>query len=345
MPEPRFIEERLRLALQAFLRELRHLEGRSPHTVRAYGDDLRASFRFLAQRCGRPARLEDLDAAHLRLWVAAQQAGQARPRSIVRRRSAMRRFTRFLCRENLLATDPAQRLPAPPIGRPLPRALSAHRLATRLDADWGEDWAARRDRAICELLYGAGLRLSELVGLDLEDLDLVGRGLRVKGKGARERMVCFGEPAGVALAAYLPMRSSQGLAGGAVPAPEGALFLNRRGGRLGARSVQRIAASRLSDPVLGRVHPHALRHSFATHMLDRGADLRAIQALLGHRSLDATQIYTHVSTAALRESFARAHPRAAMPALHPSAGAARARKAAPGAAGDTPADEPPASSR
>ena len=305
---PDAAEERLALALRAFLRELRHLEGRSPHTVAAYGADLEACLRFISGRVGRPARLADLDAAHLRLWVAAQQAAGARPRTVVRRRSAVRRFTRFLCREGFLQEDPAQRLPAPKIGRPLPRAVSARRLAERLDGSWGDDWAGRRDRAICELLYGAGLRLSELVSLDVGDLDLSGQWVRVKGKGAREREICFGRTARAALAAYLRVRSS----GCPSPAAPGgaALFLNQRGKRLGARSVQRLTAARLSDALLGHVHPHALRHSFATHMLDRGADLRAIQALLGHRSLDATQIYTHVSTARLRESFERTHPRA-----------------------------------
>lgn len=304
---------RLAWAFQAFLREIRHLEGRSPHTLRAYAGDLGAFFRFLAGLTGRPAVFADLTPAHARLWVAAQQAAGARPRSIARRRSSLRRFTRFLRREGHLQSDPAQRLPGPRTGRPLPQTLPADRLQRRLDADWGERAADRRDRAACELLYGAGLRVSELVGLDLGDVDLPAGWLRVRGKGARERAVCFGERAAAALRAYLGVRGElRGNARGGEGAP-GALFLNARGGRLTARSVQRIVHSRLADPLLGRPHPHALRHSFATHMLDRGADLRAIQALLGHRSLDTTQIYTHVSTAALRESFERAHPRARAP--------------------------------
>jgi len=300
--------ERLRLALHGFLRELVHLEGRSRETARAYEHDLRTLLRFLGERLGRAPHLGDIDPAHLRLWIAAQQAAGSRPRSIVRRRSALRRFTRLLLREGLLAADPASRLPAPRIGRPLPRALGEARLAARLDGVWGKEWSDWRDRAICELLYGAGLRVSELAALDLDDLDLAGRWLRVQGKGARERTVCFGEEARHSLTAYLHVRSQvprsrRGAAGRAV-------FLNARGGRLSVRSVQRLVAVRLSDPLLGHVHPHALRHSFATHMLDRGADLRAIQALLGHRSLDTTQVYTHVSTAKLRETFDRTHPRA-----------------------------------
>jgi site-specific recombinase XerD len=264
---------------------------------------------------GRPAALADLTAAHARLWIASQQAGGARPRSIARRRSALRRFARFLCHAGHLERDPAQRLPAPKIGRPLPTALSADRLQSRLDQAWGEAPADQRDRAICELLYGAGLRVSELTRLDLGDLDLAGGWLRVQGKGARERRVCFGEGARAALAAYLALRPALRPPGVRVirERDAGALLLNPRGGRLTVRSVQRIVQTRLADPALGRPHPHMLRHSFATHMLDRGADLRAIQALLGHRSLDTTQIYTHVSTAALRASFDRAHPRARAP--------------------------------
>ena len=302
-------DESLWLALQAFLRELRHLEGRSEQTVRAYRGDLLGFFRFIGERVGGVVSLAHLDAAHARLWIAWQHAGGAKPRSIVRRRSALRRFTRFLLREALLAVDPAQNLPAPRIGRPLPRALAARRLGELLDIPWGRDDRSRRDRAICELLYGAGLRVSELVALDLGDADLNELWIRVKGKGARERMVCFGQQALRALREYLATRP--GLRGGAATEmPSRALFLNGRGGRLTVRSVQRIVARRLGDPVLGKVHPHALRHSFATHMLDRGADLRAIQALLGHRSLDTTEVYTHISVAKLREAFEEAHPRA-----------------------------------
>jgi integrase/recombinase XerC len=302
-------DESLSLALEAFLRELRHLEGRSQQTVRAYRGDLLGFFRFIGERVGGMVSLAHLDAAHARLWIAWQHAGGAKPRSVVRRRSALRRFTRFLLREALLAADPTQNLPAPRVGRPLPRALGAQRLGELLDIPWGSDARSRRDRAMCELLYAAGLRVSELVALDLEDTDLGELWIRVKGKGARERMVCFGQQALRALREYLAVRPALGGAG-AAEMPSRALFLNGRGGRLTARSVQRIVARRLGDPVLGKVHPHALRHSFATHMLDRGADLRAIQALLGHRSLDTTEVYTHISVAKLREAFEEAHPRA-----------------------------------
>ena len=302
-------DEILTAALHAFLRELTHLEGRSPRTVEAYGRDLRAFCTFLAVRTGRPAQIEDIDAAHARLWLAAQHAAGSKPRSVARRRAALRRFTGYLKREGLIAQDPAARLPAPKVGRPLPRALPAERLAHVLGETWGDRPHDLRDLAICELLYGAGLRVSELVGLDLDDLDLRGLWLRVKGKGARERTVCFGPVALAALQAYLPARRKLNGKGRAEQRDPRALFLNARGSRLTARSVQRIVARRLWDPILGHVNPHLLRHSFATHMLDRGADLRAIQALLGHQSLDTTQVYTHVSTAQLRRAIDRHHPR------------------------------------
>ncbi len=303
-PPDERVDAALSAALAAFLRQLRHLEGLSPRTVIAYRSDILDFARFRRERTGRAAGLGDLQREYLRLWLGAQHAAGARPRTVVRRRSALRRFTRFLTRKGVLESDPAPHLPAPKVGRPLPRAIDAEQLTRVLEQAWGTSPFDRRDRAICELLYGAGLRVSELVSLDLEDIDLAAGWLRVKGKGARERSVCFGAPGREAVASYLGAREQLAPAGGV------ALFLNHRGGRLTARSVQRMVARRLWDPVLGRVNPHLLRHSFATHMLDRGADLRAIQALLGHRSLDTTQIYTHVSTSQLRRAVDEHHPRA-----------------------------------
>ncbi len=318
--------------LDRFLRELEHAEGRSRHTVDAYRRDLLAFCGHRRERTGRSARREDLTEGNLRQWLGALHQAGARPRSVVRRRSALRRFLRYLAREGVLDSDPSAQLPAPKVGRPLPHSVDAERLAEVLDRAWGDDAAARRDRAICELLYGAGVRVAELVAADRGDLELAAGRLRVRGKGARERVACFGEKARAALERYLEVRNelhpagvargeqaggARGEPGGATKARRAggaadrpALFLNQRGGRLTVRSVQRIVAARLGDPLLGHVHPHLLRHSFATHMLDRGADLRAIQSLLGHRSLDSTQIYTHVSVARLRAAVERYHPRA-----------------------------------
>ncbi len=300
----------LTAAVAAFERQLRHLEGRSERTVEAYRRDVLHLLGFLHERTGRPASLDDLDAAHLKLWLAFQHAGGAKPRTVVRRRSALRRFVGFLLRQGLVAENAAATLPAPKLGRDLPRSLSSDRLVSRLE-NWpaGDDPLTLRDRAICELLYGSGVRVAELASLELSDLDLARGWLHVRGKGARERTACFGGAAATALKRYLQVRGQlrQTKSGKAVT--ESALLLNARGGALSVRSIQRIVARRLSDPVLGEVHPHLLRHSFATHMLDRGADLRAIQALLGHRTLDTTQLYTHLSTAQLRRAFDQAHPR------------------------------------
>jgi len=305
---PEVSDVELRYHLERFLQELEYAEGRSPHTVTAYRRDVLGFCAHRRQQTGRPARCADLTEGNLRAYLGSLHYAGAEPRSVVRRRSALRRFLRHLAREGVLAKDPSAQLPAPKIGRPLPHTVDAERLAVLFERPWGDDAAARRDLAICELLYGAGVRVAELVAADLADLDLRAGRLRVQGKGARERIACFGEKARAALAAYLAVRAQ--LAPRAEPTAAQPLFLNQRGGRLTVRSVQRIVAARLRDPLLGHVHPHLLRHSFATHMLDRGADLRAIQALLGHRSLDSTQIYTHVSVARLREALERFHPRA-----------------------------------
>jgi integrase/recombinase XerC len=323
---PDVISGELRGQLERLLQELEFAEGRSRHTVTAYRRDVLAFCTYRHQQTGRAARCEDLTEGNLRAWLGSLHYSGAEPRSVVRRRSALRRFLRHLTREGVLEKDPSAQLPAPKIGRPLPHTVDADRLADLLERPWGDDAAARRDLAICELLYGAGVRVAELVAADLEDLDLRAGRLRVRGKGARERIACFGEKARGALRDYLAARAQfapQGAAGARTGRAERsarstriegietqALFLNQRGGRLTVRSVQRIVATRLQDPLLGHVHPHLLRHSFATHMLDRGADLRAIQSLLGHRSLDSTQIYTHVSVARLREAVERYHPRA-----------------------------------
>ncbi len=299
------LEQGLKVALSAFLRHLQDLEGRSRHTVDSYSSDLQAYFRFVSRTLERPVGLSDLTPAHGRLWLAEMNASGLAPRTVARRRSALRRFLRYLTEKGLMRSGSGARLPAPKIGRPLPEALPEAALGEALDALPSGDWFASRDRAICEFLYGSGLRVAELSALDLDDLDLASGWVRVRGKGARERMVCIGGRCAQALRDYLQQRDARGVTPG-----ETALFLNRWGGRLSPRSVERIVRKRLVHPRLGPVHPHALRHSFATHMLDAGADLRAIQALLGHKSLDTTQVYTNVSIQALRRAFEKAHPRA-----------------------------------
>ena len=265
--------------------------------------------------------------ALLRDWLwAATERGLARA-SIARRAASARGFTAWLHRRELIAADPGARLKAPRAQRTLPRVVTERALADALaglaDRASGGDPVAVRDAAIAELLYASALRVSELVGLDLADVDRRRRTVRVTGKGAKERVVPYGAPAARALDRYLEVArpailaaavaasaAHEGAGSGARPATS-AVFLGVRGGRLGVRSVHRQVAALLSSiPGTGPSGPHALRHSAATHLLDGGADLRAVQEFLGHASLGTTQIYTHVSAERLKQSYQTAHPRA-----------------------------------
>jgi integrase/recombinase XerC len=292
----------MRDALEGFLNELAAQRRASPHTVAAYRRDV-AFVLDLAGGRGRavaPAAWtrELLERALRELHVSGHAASSA-----ARALAAWRGFSRYAVRRGLIPRDPARALATPRLGRRLPRTLPAKDLGRALDRIDGANDAGRRDRALLELAYSAGLRLSELVGLDRGDVDHKGGLLRVRGKGRRERIVPVGAAALAALDRYLVAR------------PEGRgdepVFLNPQGRRLSGRTVQRVVRRRLGDMASGLgVSPHALRHSFASHLLDRGADLRAIQELLGHRSLTSTQIYTHVSGSRLRQAYEQAHPRA-----------------------------------
>jgi integrase/recombinase XerC len=293
----------LQSTYQNWVRQLAAVEEKSPHTVDAYSADVRFALDRIAST--REGELEPtgIDEAGLRAVVALLNARGQAPRSVGRRIAAFRSFVRYLRKRGWLETDPGAQLGSPRAGRRLPRFLPEENLTRLLDGPWEESPEGRRDHAILELFYATGIRLSELVGLDREDVDLRQRTLRVLGKGRKERVVVFGEQAAAALAAHLGEGSGRGL--GATP-----LFAGRSG-RISNRTVERIVGRHLGR--LGRAgghSPHVLRHSFATHMLDRGADLRAIQELLGHAGLGTTQIYTHVSIETLRRGFDAAHPRA-----------------------------------
>lgn len=296
-------------ALEGFARHLDAERGRSPHTVRAYLADV-AGLLSVAASAGCTA-LEDLDLPLLRSWLARMaSAGLART-TIARRSSAARTFTRWAVRTGRLRSDPALRLQAPKRVRSLPAVLRADQAAHLLDladtrAD-DADPAHLRDRAALELLYGTGIRVGELVGLDVDDVDLERRTLRVLGKGAKERVVPFGAPAERAVLAWL----RRGRPRLATPSSGSALLLGSRGGRWGARQVRDVVHTLMEGSESAtRVGPHTLRHSAATHLLDGGADVRTVQEILGHASLATTQIYTHVSVERLRRTFERAHPRA-----------------------------------
>jgi len=299
-------------AVESFLGHVRHARGLSEQTVRAYANDLDQLVAFATARGS--TGVQDLGLELLRDWLwEADQRGLARS-TIARRSSSVRAFTRWASETGVLDTDPGARLRAPKGAAHLPRVVSSEQVRTVLDqlgarADT-DDPGALRDLAVVELLYAAGIRVSELVGTDVLDLDRSRLTVRVLGKGGKERVVPFGVPARDALEAWLD-RGRAALAARVEPAEPSALFLGDRGARLGVRSAYRIVARALEGlPGAGPSGPHTFRHTAATHLLDGGADLRAVQELLGHASLGTTQVYTHVSSARLREVYRTAHPRA-----------------------------------
>lgn len=295
-------------AADAFTTHLEQVRRLSAATVRAYRSDLRD----LADAVGAvPLREVDLEALRDWLWRATQR-GDARS-TLARRAAAARSFFAWAKDEELIVVDPALRLIAPKRGRTLPAVASKeglrHMLDERARSAAGGDPVALRDHAMLELLYGSGMRVSELCGLDVDDLDLDRGTARVWGKGSKERVVPFGTPAAAAIGAYLTRGRTALIARAATTSP--AVFLGARGGRIGPRTVYALVAAALG-PIIGSdaVGPHALRHSAATHLLDGGADLRAVQEILGHASLGTTQIYTHVSSERLAATYRLAHPRA-----------------------------------
>jgi len=296
----------LSAAADAYARELAEVRRLSPATVRAY----RADLRDLATAVG-DRELRDVDLEDLREWLwSATRRGDARS-TLARRTAAARGFFAWAHENGAISTDPSLRLIAPRRGRPLPKVATTAAMDAVLSA--AEDRAddadpqALRDAALLELLYASALRVSELCGTDIDDLDTGRRTVRVMGKGRKERVVPYGVPAARAIDAYL-VRGRPVLAARGEGTP--ALFLGTRGGRLGARSAYDIV-SRAIGPAVGEgVGPHTLRHSAATHLLDGGADLRSVQEMLGHASLGTTQIYTHVSAERLAAAYRLAHPRA-----------------------------------
>lgn len=296
-------------ATEEFLRSSAAERDLSPHTVAAYRSDLVQWERFMAR--ARIADLEAVDHRWLRRYVAhLSERGYAR-RSIARKASAVRSLMRWAVLHDLIATSPAEDLAVPKLDRPLPRALRASEAMSLCETPPDDEPQGVRDRAMLELLYGSGLRVSELCGLDLDDLDLATGSVRAMGKGRKERRIPMSDPARRALKTYLAEARSALLdkASTAGPSAGAAVFLNTRGARITPRRV-RAMVQRYVDQPDRSVGPHALRHSFATHLLDNGADLRVVQELLGHENLATTQVYTHVSTERLRQVYEQSHPRA-----------------------------------
>jgi integrase/recombinase XerC len=293
----------VRRVMAAFLRHLERERNVSPHTLRAYGQDLAQFAVHLREELGREAAPREVDHLLIRSFLARLHRRGLSKTSAARRLASLRTFFRYLCREGILKTNPARTLLSPRTERRIPVHLDEADVAALLDVP-GDSGPARRNRALFELIYATGVRCAELVGLDLEDVDLDERMVRVLGKGRKERLVPFGRQAQAALLDYLPARKE-------LPGTSPALFLNRYGGRLTDRYVRKLFSDRVQAVALRRrVSPHALRHSFATHLLERGADLRAIQELLGHTSLSTTQRYTHVNARHILEIYNKTHPRA-----------------------------------
>ena len=325
--------------LASFLQYLEVEESASPHTLKAYRVDLGQFAGFLAAWLegrdvdyrGQDGRLRrrrqtdndgapdsngpgsidphEIDTAAVRAWAARMHAAGLSPVTMSRKLAALRSFCAQLCRTGALQTNPARAVHNPKTPRKLPRFLSEPEIASLLEAP-DDSPLGRRDRAVLELLYATGLRASELTGLNLDSLDLEVRTLRVVGKGRKERVVPFGMPAMRAVREWLKVRDEW-------PKPvltatdDRALFLTPTGRRLSNDGLRRLLAQRLRQAAINKqATPHAIRHSFATHLLNAGADLRAIQELLGHASLGTTQVYTHVSTTQLKSVYDRAHPRA-----------------------------------
>ena len=304
--------------LRHFLEYIRLNRNLSPRTVKAYESDLSQFLAFLERRLRRPAdqiQPTEMDHHAVRGFMAElYDRGHARASS-ARRLAAIRAFGRYLRREEEIEQEPGAMVATPKLDRKMPAHLEVNEVERLLAAPDGDTLLGRRDRSILELFYASGLRLSELVGLDLEDVNLSSRLVRVLGKGGKERIVPFNKNTAAALRTYLGDRESL-----VRRRPRGEtsrrravepLFVNYRGGRLSSRSVDRLVRKYVAatSARLG-ISPHALRHSFATHLLERGADLRAIQELLGHARVSTTQRYTHVSDAQLMASYKKSHPRA-----------------------------------
>jgi integrase/recombinase XerC len=306
----------LRRLVHRFLEHMADERNASSHTVAAYENDLLRFCEFVARDfLGKPpdeVEPGDVDTLAVRSFLAyLHRSGLARS-SQGRSLAAVRSLFRFACREGLLGANPAQPVRTPKVPKTLPRHLRPGEVEGLLEAETNEGPLAHRDRALLELLYAAGLRVSELVGLDWHAIDLSARVLRVRGKGGKERMVPFGRPAQEALRAWLEVwETVRGPAAASRQPDEEPVFLDTRGLRLNRRTVNRVIdrAAAGADLPPG-VHPHTLRHTFATHLLEGGADLRAIQELLGHASPSTTQKYTHVEIERLLAVYRGAHPRA-----------------------------------
>ncbi|MBD3425763.1 MAG: tyrosine recombinase XerC [Candidatus Omnitrophica bacterium] len=269
----------------------------SEHTLRNYRSDLTEMAEFLNDKD--PKDITHLD---LRRFLARLKENNCAKRTVVRKLGAIRSFFKFLFREKYIRKNPADSIFTPKLDKRLPEFLDTERIIALVTSPSLDDLLGVRDRAILEVLYSTGMRVSELVGMNVRDIDLIAGAVKVRGKGKKERVAMLGEEAQKALRQYLDQVQS---------GEEGAVFLNKRGGRLTDRSVRRIINKYVKKcSIEQKISPHSIRHSFATHLLDNGADLRSVQELLGHKNLSTTQIYTHLGSKRIKEMYSKAHPRA-----------------------------------
>lgn len=295
--------------VEDFLSFLATEKGASEHTTKNYGIDLREFVKFIAPASptGREKELPSLTYLDIRSFLAFLKTREYSKSSISRKLACLRSFFKYLVRENILTQNPAAGIATPKKEKRLPSFMNPDEINKLLDAPAKNSWEEKRDKAILEMLYSSGLRVSELAGLNHDDLDFFGGLVRVRGKGKKERIVPVGQEALKSLRAYGDMKAPREN----INAIKKPLFISRIGSRLTDRSVRRMILKYVKRTGLGKeISPHTFRHSFATHMLDRGADLRSVQELLGHANLSTTQIYTHVTTQRLKDAYAGAHPRA-----------------------------------
>ncbi|MFM8387336.1 MAG: tyrosine recombinase XerC [Planctomycetia bacterium] len=296
-------------ALEAFLHHLEAVRNLSPHTLRAYATDLARMVGNLEE--AGLAQPGEVDLFALRRHLARLKAERLDARSIARHISAARAFWRWLVAEGHVESNAAAALRLPRQGRTLPRVLTREEVGRLLQAPAGEGWTAARDRALLETLYSTGARVAEAAALDLADLDLVDGTALLRGKGRKERLAGLGRPCVAALEAYLAALPARTLDARVAPRTRRAVFRNARGGRLTTRGIALVLARHIATAGLAaEVSPHTLRHSFATHLLEAGANLREVQELLGHASIASTQVYTHLTLDRLMRIYEQAHPRA-----------------------------------
>lgn len=298
-----------------FLKHLKYERNASPHTLRNYESDLIQFYDYVAppdeKGRRRSVNVRDIDHLTIREYMSKLYDLKKKKSSIHRKVASLRTFFRFLCREGVLEMNPAKLVATPRVERTLPNHLTIEQMVRFIETPDIETLLGKRDRAMLELLYASGLRVSELVGLNITDIDFTNQTVRVKGKGRKERIVPFGQHALSALQEYLTVRGELLIEADEDKRDPAALFFNYQGTRINPRSVGRMVDKYVKMCAdVHHISPHSLRHSFATHLLDAGADLRAIQEMLGHARLSTTQKYTHVSTDKLMEVYDKAHPKA-----------------------------------